>query len=107
MSEWDSCGVDNDCELGAWSRELVISSFCVPSSSAVKLVGDGDPSQLQRNFLEVEVKRCLRCMLVFFGVRSTYSCSEKLTQTHQETVTMVVVKSTTGRSPLSVVYSFF
>ena len=44
MSEWDSCGVDSDCELGAWSGELVSSSVCEPSSSAVELVGDDDPS---------------------------------------------------------------
>ena len=47
MSEGDSCGVcfvDSDCVLGAWTTELVSSSVCVPSSFAVEVVGDGDPS---------------------------------------------------------------
>ena len=44
MSDWDSCGVDSDGELGAWSCELVSCGVCVPSSSAVELVEDGDPS---------------------------------------------------------------
>ena len=43
ISERDSCGVDSDCEFGAWSGELVSSRVCVLSSSALEL-GDGDPS---------------------------------------------------------------
>ena len=35
MSEWDSCGVDSYCELGAWSSDLVSGRVFVPSSSAV------------------------------------------------------------------------
>ena len=51
MSERDSCGVDLECELGAWSSELVSSSACVLSSSAVELVGDGDPSDSSWEFV--------------------------------------------------------
>ena len=51
MLEWDSCGVAFDCELEAWSSELVSSSVCVPSSSAVELVGDCDPSDSSWKFV--------------------------------------------------------
>ena len=44
MSEWDSCGFDSDCELEDWSCEVVSSDVCVPSSSVVEVVGDGELS---------------------------------------------------------------
>ena len=51
MSEWDSCCVDSDCELLAWSSELVNGDVCVPSSTVVELVGDGDPSDPSWEFV--------------------------------------------------------
>ena len=37
--------------LETWSGELVSRSVCVPSSSAVELVGDGDPSDSSWEFV--------------------------------------------------------
>ena len=34
-----------------WSSELLSSSVCVPSSSAVEVVGDGDPSDASWKFV--------------------------------------------------------
>ena len=44
ISEFDSCGVNSDCESGTRSNAVVSNDLCVPPLFAVEVVGVGEMS---------------------------------------------------------------